>query len=361
MPHTRGVQPRPLAQWEESSLASIVRLWGVGAPGDARAPETGTVNQTVLLTTDRGRFVLRGYRHQNIEPIEREHAVIAYARAAGLPAVAPLPLPSGATVYEENGKYYSLFPWAAGRQVRRADIETRHAAAMGLCLARLHVALATFPVDRHPFPRYWVPLDRGDILARMDELEARMRAALTTDALAPTALARVLGQRMYLEGLPDGVLGHYQSPLAEQVIHGDYQEANLFFAGGAVTAVTAIIDWDQTRLAPPAAEVVRIFDLVFDFEPERCRRFLREYRRVRPLSLGDLDAAAAAYDVRVSHGLWVYEELYLRGNRRVARFIAGSGGFVPISERWASVRDACGSESVWSGAASLSTGALKAR
>jgi hypothetical protein len=70
--------------------------------------------------------------------------------------------------------------------------------------------------------------------------------------------------------------------------------------------------------------------------------------------LADLDAAAAAYDVRVSHGLWVYEELNLRRNRRVARFIAGSGGFVPISERWAAIRDACGLESVLTPPASAS-------
>ena len=112
--------------------------------------------------------------------------------------------------------------------------------------------------------------------------------------------------------------------------------------------MTSIIDWDQSRLAPPAAEVLRTFDFdfVFAVDPERCRRFLREYRRVRPLSLADLDAAVASYDVRASHGVWVHEELYLRGNRRVARFIARSGGFVPISERWASIRDACGLESV---------------
>jgi Ser/Thr protein kinase RdoA (MazF antagonist) len=115
---------------------------------------------------------------------------------------------------------------------------------------------------------------------------------------------------------------------------------------GGRGAVTGIIDWDQTHFAPRASEVVRAFDLVFDFEPERCRRFLRAYRAALPLALDELDAAAAAHDAKASHGLWVYEELYLRGNRRVAEFIEGSGSLVPISERWARVRDACALEAV---------------
>jgi Ser/Thr protein kinase RdoA (MazF antagonist) len=343
LPHTGGVDRRPRAESDAPDLAELVRQWGVGSLLDARQPETGTVNQTVLLTTERGRFVLRGYRHLDPVPIEREHAVIAHVRERGLPAVAPLPLSGGGAVHERDGRYYSLFPWAAGRQVRRADVGPAEAAAIGACLARLHSALATFPVDRVPVPRRSMSFSRGATLAAMDELEARMRAVLGADPLAPTALTRLSGQRAYLERLPECELGPGAGSLPDQVIHGDYQEANLFFVGGAVTA---IIDWDQTHLAPRASEVIRVFGLVFDFEPERCRRFVRAYRAAQPLALDELDAAAAANDARASHSLWVYEELYVRGNRRVARFIEGSDRFVPISAGWARVRNACALEAM---------------
>jgi hypothetical protein len=67
---------------------------------------------------------------------------------------------------------------------------------------------------------------------------------------------------------------------------------------------------------------------------------------VQPLALEALDAAVAAYDARASHSLWVYEEFYLRGNRRVAQFIEGSDSFVSVSPRWARIRDACARELV---------------
>ncbi|HET7770377.1 MAG TPA: hypothetical protein VFN74_16500 [Chloroflexota bacterium] len=60
-----------------------MRAWDVGAVVHARRPERGTVNQTLLLTTERGRFVLRGYRHTELEPVAREHAVIAHVCARG--------------------------------------------------------------------------------------------------------------------------------------------------------------------------------------------------------------------------------------------------------------------------------------
>jgi hypothetical protein len=72
----------------------------------ASRPETGTVDEPRSLTMDGGRFVLRGYRHVDREPVEREHAVIARVPARGLSAVGPLPLRNCATVHEEDGRFY---------------------------------------------------------------------------------------------------------------------------------------------------------------------------------------------------------------------------------------------------------------
>jgi Ser/Thr protein kinase RdoA (MazF antagonist) len=323
--------------------AAVAAAWGVGPVRSAVQPETGTVNRTILLTTDCGRFVLRGYRHRERRPVDREHAVIAYVRARGVPAVVPLPLPGGETVLERDGRFFALFPWAPGQQVRRAAVGSEEATAMGAGLGRLHRAIAGFPVAG--LPRRPGEDDRRDTLARMDRLEDAIRAAAPADPLAAVALARLAGQRAYLERLP-GPDGRRPGPppaQPAQPIHGDYQESNLFFARGRVSAV---IDWDQTALARPAWEVVRALDLVFGFESGRCGRFVAAYRTERALPLADLDAAAAAYDVRTSHGLWVYETLYLAGDRRVARFFEEGNPvpFAPVAERWARARAACAPE-----------------
>jgi homoserine kinase type II len=111
-------------------IVGIVGAWGVGAVAAAAVPATGTVNRTGLLTTTRGRFALRAYRLRERAPVDREHALIAYAAARGVPAVAPLPLPrpGGGTALERGGRYFALFPRAPGRQVARADLGVAEAA-----------------------------------------------------------------------------------------------------------------------------------------------------------------------------------------------------------------------------------------
>ena len=51
MPHTRGVQREEPGPASVAAIAPIVGRWGVGSLVDARYPETGTVNQTILVTT----------------------------------------------------------------------------------------------------------------------------------------------------------------------------------------------------------------------------------------------------------------------------------------------------------------------
>ena len=121
---------------------------------------------------------------------------------------------------------------------------------------------------------------------------------------------------------------------SEQVIHGDYQETNLFFNGDRVCAV---IDWDQTHLRSRVWEIMRVLDFVYGFAPNLCSIFLDAYRAGQPLTIGELDRGAAAYGRIQTHNLWVYEAYYLEGNQRVGQFIQ-PGGFVPPAERWAQLR-----------------------
>jgi Ser/Thr protein kinase RdoA (MazF antagonist) len=261
--------------------------------------------------------------------------------------VAPLPLPGGGTIHDRGGRFYALFPRASGRQVARAALGPREAAAMGAFLARLHQALGDFPADRVPIPRRSDAFTRSATLARIDALMDTVRAGAAADPVAPTVLARLAGQRAHVARLP--AAGEIDfGGLPEQVVHGDYQESNLFFAdrdvaGGAADgcAISAIIDWDQTYLAPRAREVMRTLELVFGLDPTRCWHFLRAYRAEVPLPLEELDTAAVAFDVLTSHGLWVYEERYVQGNGRVARLLEGSGDFVPLAARWRRARQAC--------------------
>ena len=80
----------------------ILSAWRIGAVHSIRPPATGTINRTLLVDAASGRYVLRAYRHAERAPVEREHAVIAHVCVRRLPAVAPIALPSGATILERQ-------------------------------------------------------------------------------------------------------------------------------------------------------------------------------------------------------------------------------------------------------------------
>lgn len=312
-------------------VRALLDAWSLGTIHAIKPAASGTVNRTLLVDATLGRYVLRSYRHREPEPVVREHAIIAHVRAADLPAIAPLPLPDGDTILAVDGRFHALFPIAHGWQCERAALGPDEAAAMGNCLGRLHRTLSSLP-QQWAAPRSFAT-NRDSTLARIAQIEATIRARPQLESLDRAALVWLHGQREWIEGHdadPDALL----APLEWQVIHGDYQETNLFFLAGRVNAV---IDWDQTYLAPRAWELLRTMHYAFAFSPNLCGPFLSAYQAIAPTALADLDRSALAYAQKIGHDLWIHEEYYRHGNTRVRRFFR-TGGFVSPSEQWRTLR-----------------------
>lgn len=296
-------------------------------------PETGTVHQTRLFATDDGqRYAWRIYRYpaEDRERIVQEHALSVFVRAHGLPAIMPLPLPTGATIYEHEGCFSALFPYAEGYQVRRGHLSENKIVAMGRFLGELHQVLRDFPGNVFTWRPFEV--DQPTILAKLGELEQAI-ATHDQDESRHRVLSLLAQRRAWLrEADPPDM--HAFSKLEAQLIHGDYQETNLFFADGKVSA---IIDWDQAYIAPRAWEILRALHYVGKLDADFCRTFLAAYRQMLPLTQDELNTAAEVYGWLQAHNLWVYEELYLRGNTRVRGLLEPHERFVSFAERWGTI------------------------
>jgi len=308
-------------------------FWDLGTALSAAVPASGTVNRTVLLQTSAGAFVLRISCRESWR-VAWEHECIAWAADHGLPVCRPIPLPGGGTILERSGVFYALFPFALGRQVMRTELSTEHARAAGSCLARIHIAFQTFPAERTRTKN--LSVDHSAALASIPNIEDAIQALPTHTETEEAALEQLAGRRAWLEQtshLTEGLQGRL-AVLPQAVLHGDYQETNLFFEDGAVSAV---IDWDQSGRAARGWEVVRALHLMLALSPELCRSFLDSYRGVFPLAEDELQGAAACYGVLADSNLWVYQAAYLESNERANRFI-GSGPFVPFQVQWEQAR-----------------------
>jgi Ser/Thr protein kinase RdoA (MazF antagonist) len=329
----RGVR-RILSPVSDRQLHAVLDAWRLEPVGDITATALGTMNETFVVTTPVRRLVLRRHRRTDRSVVEREHDVIGRARDHGIPAPAAIPTPAGDRVVDHAGRLYSLFSYAPGRQVARDDLTPQHARSMGEMLARVHLALedsafAPSPVPDRP--------SREDTLRRLADIVEVIERHPDPGPQEQWALQRLRSRERWLRSGADPV-PPAPDPEPLELIHGDYQESNLFFTGSAVAAV---IDWDKAEPAHPADEIVRATYLSLHLAESRCAAFLAGYRAIRAVGADLLDRAAARYAFGQAHGLWLYETIYLRGDDRPRQFLQ-PGTFVPFADRWRAARTGFG-------------------
>lgn len=302
----------------------IAGTWDVGEVRAARPLGGGSINGAFGVVTGTGQFHLRVYRSPDRARVEREHAAIGVAVRAGVPTPAPLLARTGGTVAELGTGLAALFPVASGATVPRPKLTPTSAAALGTFLAELHERL---PLEV-PFE---VPEVRPSGVERTVERLERIGAAILSlpspDEVDGWALTRTRQRLAHLRASP---LPDHSPTFPFRFLHGDYHEGNVFFQN---SRPTALIDWEQTRLAPRAWEVVRCLSLSLKLDPALSGAFLAGYRQRLPLPEEELADGAAFYALAQERNVWTYESVYVDGNPSPRTFI-GPPPYVPFHERW---------------------------
>jgi Ser/Thr protein kinase RdoA (MazF antagonist) len=190
----------------------------------------------------------------------------------------------------------------------------------------LHQILCTFPQET--VRRQSFSADPLATFSNMAKIEAAISEKADMDAFDQHILAMLKQRRKWLATAQAVDLTSFFS-LEGQPLHGDYQETNLFFADGRVSA---IIDWDQASVAPRTWEIVRTLHYVFNLDGPRSQIFLKAYHEVFPLLRDELDITAHAYGWIQANNLWAYTSFYLQNNQRVRHLLQPN--FTPFSEMW---------------------------
>ena len=315
-----------------SFFQPLLDIWNAGTIQAIKTPTIGgTIDSTHLITTNKGRYALCASTRNDPDRLKQEHELILWAHQHDIPTPPPLPTPQGDTIVTYKDQIFTLFPFVNGHQVSRDNLQPAHIAAMGSFLAQIHTILADYPTSNVSKRNFEIDphADREQALADIDRLIKKISAIPSPDHTDQHALDRLTARKKWLQTLTDP---KKSAPLTLpfQVIHGDYQETNVFFQNNHVSS---IIDW-SAYAAPTTWEIARTLHLVFNFRPTPSITFLKTYQQHHPLSLEDLDIATHAYGLKRGHSLWLYEEAYDNGN--VRQFIT-PGGFTPIATDWQSL------------------------
>ncbi len=299
-------------------LDSLLSAYGLQRRGAAAVPES-VLNTNYRVETDEGpRFARIHATRRDRERIEREHRVSAWAAAAGLPAIGPIPDGQGETVQRVWGVFTSLYPWVEGRHAPRGTLSRKEAVTLGALLGDLQLRLRNYAdptLETGKAGSHWDTNDSIETLSRVDDL-IRYYPAIPAERLEVQLAIR--RQLELLEGHapigPDAFEDFERQPC-----HGDFHERNVLL--GPYGTVAGVVDWEIVSLLPPLYELVRSATLLGLIDrAEVFASFMDAYRArvVRPLT--DYRRAVEMYWQATLHDSWVYREVFVRGNSRAAQF-----------------------------------------
>lgn len=220
-------------------LHPLPGAWGLPAPWTL-TPAGGLNNTSAYVGTPAGDYVLRVYRNTaDAERVGYEHALLRALQGAGLPFAVPCPLPTlagetAAPVPAAGGRppaLAALFPRLPGGPPDARDLGQVRGA--GAALGALHLALARLDVAPPAAHATAVTL-----LAPDPALPGPPPPA--GDRLRLEGLPLAAGQRERLDALIEALRAAappLYAALPRQVIHWDFEPANVLVADGRVAAV----------------------------------------------------------------------------------------------------------------------------
>ena len=240
--------------------------------------------------------------------------------AGGIPVVLPIKDKFGETFFEDNGQFYSLFPFVEGRSYSRENVTETALASAGALLARIHL------LSRDGLPGIYLDKElKGDGSKFAQEAE-KIRIDLAEKEDLDKFDKEVL-KAIHEKGklLAESKIDENGLDLGkEHLIHGDYKLGNVFFDQD--DQVKHLFDTEKTAICPRTFELARSLDLICfneGFEKinfTKAKIFLRAYNVVYPVLADELADAFRLLYVRKVRSLWVPKEYY-KGNTRVAKIL----------------------------------------
>jgi len=267
---------------DAAPLEPPVLAWlGRELPGHAVAAAEplggGYSNDNALITTDRGRYVLRRYRPRPGRDTGRtcsvEAALAARAAAAGVPVAEVIAADPGGRA---AGQPLLLARFAPGVMVSNAlAADPGAAAGLGRAAGQALAAIGTVTFARAGLftgPDL-VPSPAGLPASLPGFVETCLRAGSAAQALSPAELDRLRALAAAADPLARSVTG------ARQLVHSDYNGKNLLaVARDGRWSISAVLDWEFAYSGSPLADIGNMLRFRSDDRDGFAGPFIAGYR-----------------------------------------------------------------------------------
>lgn len=258
-------------------LPSLLTECGLGRATAISEIDEGFNNWNLLVTTPRGKFVVKRYISREANDVSFDVEVLAHLRDAGFPV--PAPIPAGELLVGElSGKPAAVFEFIEG-----AHPGLSWGSSAAAWMAKLHVLTVGY---RPSASKSWGELSEIHRANDFAEDFARLgyHALLEDVALLEAEWSQKV--RELADSLPTGL------------IHGDPYPGNMLIQDDDLVA---LLDWDTScigRLVLDVAETcIRWAAPSLDLDVAVVEQVVRSYETVRNLTPEELDALPVALRV----------------------------------------------------------------
>ncbi|MEL6210883.1 MAG: homoserine kinase, partial [Pseudomonadota bacterium] len=264
---------------DDEQLAAFLAAYDLGAPRAFKGIAEGVENSNYYLETEAGRYILTLFeRRADPEDLPYFMALKRHLAGNGFPCPQPVAGLDGAVLRPLAGRTAVLVTFLDGLSPRTPNV--RQCRALGAGLARMHQALADFPMTRRNSlgPWAWRGLWAGRA-SHAEELEPGLSGEIDGD------LAAIQGAKGQTDTLPRGT------------IHADLFPDNAFFLAdqfsGAIDfyfACTDVLAYDLAVCLNAWAFEEGGWSTGLQFNYSKGAALVAGYQSVRPLAADERTA-----------------------------------------------------------------------
>jgi homoserine kinase type II len=282
----------------------------------------GYMTSNFIIGNPKKKYFLKQYIDDE-KRIEKTHQAKKFFFQKDIPVVMPLENKDKRTYFCLNDKCYALFPFVDGRQFPRLKMNKMALMSAGEILAKIHLATKDKKPKIKLIKRNYV-WNKQDSLERLDKIKKLI--------LEKDEKTKFDKEALKLIRIKEGIIKKDKAKWNElrlgkdHIIHGDFHEANIFFDKNG--KVKYVFDWECVSYAPRAMEIARALKLMC-FNGRFAKKnylnasiFLESYNEIYPISAEELgEGIKSEYIIRQAYSLWILDEYYLKGNKKISRFL----------------------------------------
>ena len=232
----------------------------------------GVENSNFLVHTGTGHYILTLYEKRVAAgDVPFFLALMEHLAARGINCPQPVKARSGETLGHLCGRPAAIVTFLDGMWIRRPD--PRHCYALGVALAKLHLAGQDFGQQRR------------NALSVEGWRQLQEQTAGRADSVQPGLAALAADELAYLEQ-------HWPQHLPQGVIHADLFPDNVFFLGNTLSGLIDFYFACTDMLAYDVAICLNAwcFEPDHSYNVTKGQELLQGYMRTRALSSAELDA-----------------------------------------------------------------------